>query len=219
MTDQPSQPGQPTKPEPPSKPASPPDAGHLPMSEEMDSARRTLPPVLPVVAAAAVIAVLVFLVSRQTSKPSTTGAITRVVAAELPAPPPEPAAKRGTTPATPEPEKSVMVVVHLRVENKSERPLILRKIGARLEVPAGEIEEDQAASAVDHDRYLQAYPDLLPHKIAALPPETRIAPGAQQEGMVMFAFPVSRESFDQRKPLTVTIELYDRTPLVLPEKK
>ena len=219
MTDQPSQPGPPPKPEPPSKTTSPPDAGHLPMSEEMDSARRTLPPVLPVLAAAAVIAVAVFIFSRQTSKPTTSGAITRVVAAELPAPPPAQMAKKDNTPATPEAEKSVMVVVHLRVENKSERPLVVRKIRASLELSGGEIQEDQAASAVDHARYLQAYPDLQPHKIAALPPETRVAPGAQQEGMVMFAFPVSRESFDQRKSLTVTVELYDRTPLVLTEKK
>ncbi len=219
MTDQPSQPSQPPKSAPPLKAAAPPDAGHIPMSEEMDSARRTLPPVLPVLAAAAVIAVAVFLFSRQTSKPATSGSVTRVVAAELPAPPPAPAAKKGSTPATSEPEKSVMAVVHLRVENKSERPLILRSIRVRVELPGGQIEEDQAASAVDHDRYLQAYPDLLPHKVAALPPETRIAPGAQQEGMAMFAFPVSRESFDQRKSLTVTVDLYDRTPLVLSEKK
>ncbi|MGH8459832.1 MAG: hypothetical protein ACRESV_10800, partial [Nevskiales bacterium] len=167
---------------------------------------------------AAVIAVLVFLVSRQTSKPSTTGAITHVVAAELPAPP-EPSAKKGNTPATPEPEKSVMAVVHLRLENKSAKPLFLRAIRVRLEVSGGQMEEDEAASAVDHDRYLQAYPELLPHKIAALPPETTIPPGTQQDGMAMFTFPVSRESFDQRKSLTVTVDLYDRAPLVLTEKK
>ncbi len=218
MSDQPSPPGPPAKPEPPAQPAPPPDAGHLPMSEEMDSARRTLPPILPVLAAAAVIAVAVFVFSRQTSKPSTTGAVMRVVAAELPAPAPAPA-KKGIIPPTPAPEKSVMAVVHLRLENKSDRPLFLRKIRASLEVPGGKTEEDQAASAVDHDRYLQAFPDLLPHKIAALSAETRIAPGGQQEGMVMFAFPVSRESFDQRKSFTVTLELYDRTPLVLSEKK
>jgi hypothetical protein len=112
-----------------------------------------------------------------------------------------------------------MVVVHLRLENKSDRQLYVRGISARLEVRGGKIEEDAAASAVDHDRYLEAFPELLPHKIAPLPAETKIAPGAQQEGMVMFSFPVSRESFDQRKSLTVTVDLYDRKPLVLEEKK
>jgi len=207
-----------TEQQPPPKPAPAPDAGHLPMSEEMDSARRTLPPVLPVLGAAALIAVVVFLYSSQASKPQTTGAITRVVGAELPAPSPPPAKTRNAKP-TPLPQASVMVVVHLRLENKSDRQLYVRGISARLEVPGGKIEEDAAASAVDHDRYLQAFPELLPHKIAPLPAETKIAPGAQQEGMVMFSFPVSRERFDQRKSLTVTVDLYDRRPLVLEEKK
>jgi len=188
------------------------------MSEEMDSARRTLPPVLPVLGAAALIAAVVFLYSSQASKPPTTGAITRVVGAELPAPSPPPAKTRNAKP-TPLPQASVMVVVHLRLENKSDRQLYLRGASARLELPGGKIEEDAAASAVDHDRYLQAFPELLPHKIAPLPAETKIQPGAQQEGMVMFSFPVSRERFDQRKSLTVTVDLYDRKPLVLEEKK
>ncbi len=188
------------------------------MTEEMDSARRTLPPVLPVLGAAALIAAAVFLYSRQASKPITLGAITRVVGAELSAPSP-PASKSRTAKPTPLAEASLMVVVHLRLENKSDRQLYLRGASARLEVPGGKIEEDAAASAVDHDRYLEAFPDLKPHRIAPLPAETKIAPGAQQEGMMMFSFPVSRESFDRRKSLIVTVDLYDRKPLVLEEKK
>ncbi|MGH9508950.1 MAG: hypothetical protein ACRD2Q_03400 [Terriglobales bacterium] len=203
--------------EQPSKPAPPPDAGHIPMTEEMDSARWTLPPILPVLGAAAVIAILVLLYSGRPAKPQTIGSITRVAAATQPAPPSP--SKKSNAPATPAQEQSVMVVVHLHLENAAEKPLYVRGIRVKLEVPGGEIEEDEAASAVDHDRYLQAYPDLQAHKIAALPPETKIAPGAQQDGMVMFAFPVSRESFDQRKSLTVTVDLYDRKPLVLEEKK
>ena len=203
----------------PPKPAPPPDAGHLPMTEEMDSARRTLPPVLPVLGAAVVIAVALMLFSGRASKPDSEGAITRVVAAELPVPTPPASKPTGTQTSEPPPEKSVMVVVHLRLENKGEKPLYVRNIHVRLEVPGGKTEEDRAAAAVDHERYLAAFPELQPHKIAALPPETKIAAGAQQEGMVMFAFPVSRESFDQRKALTVTVELYDRKPLVLVEKK
>ena len=199
-----------------SKPAPPPDAGHLPMSEEMDSASRTLPPILPVLGAAAVIALIVFLYYSRPSKPQTIGSITGVFAAEQPAPA---ASKKANAPATPLGEQTVMAVVHLHLENSGEKPLYVRGIRVKLEVPGGTIEEDEAASAVDHDRYLQAYPDLQAHKIGALPPETKIQPGAQQNGMVMFSFPMSRETFDQRKSLTVTVDLYDRKPLVLQEKK
>jgi hypothetical protein len=204
--------------EQPPKPAPAPDAGHIPMTEEMDSARWTLPPIVPVLGAAVVIAIAVFLYSERASRPETTGSITRVVAAEqqqLSGP----ASKTPQAKASPPPERSVMVVVHLHLENPVEKPLYVRAIRVRLEVPGGRVEEDEAASAVDHERYLQAYPELQPYRIASLPAETKIAPGAQQDGMVMFAFPVSRESFDQRKPLTVTVELYDRKPLVLVEKK
>ncbi len=187
------------------------------MTEEMDSAPWTLPPILPVLGAAAVIALIVLLYSVRTPKPQSTGSITRVVAAEQPAAP-APAAKPRAAPATPVPEKPLMVVVHLRLENPAEKSLYVRNIGARLELRDGQAVEDRAASAMDHDRYLQAYPDLQPHKIAALPPETKIAPGARQDGMVMFSFPVGREVFNQRRSLSVIVDLYDRKPLVLVEK-
>jgi len=188
------------------------------MSEEMDSARWTLPPILPVLGAAAVIALLVLLYSGRPSKAQTIGAITRVVAAEQAAPAAS-ASKKGNAPATPVGEQAVMVVVHLHLENAAEKPLYVRNIRARLEVPGHEMEEDEAASAVDHERYLDAYPELKSYKIAALPPETKVAPGAQQDGMVMFSFPVSRQDFEQRKSLTVTVDLYDRKALILEEKK
>lgn len=186
-----------------SVPTPPPDAGHLPMSEEMDSARRSLPPILPVLAAALVIAILVGIYSRQAAKPGTSAAITRVGAVALP-------------------EDKVLVVVHVKVDNLAEKPLVLHNAKARLEVASGGetgMMEDEAASVVDHDRYFQAFPDLAEYRIAPLRLEERIAPGGTHEGMLVFGFPVSRESFDQRTLLTVTLDLYDRTPLVVAEKK
>ena len=60
-----------------------PDAGHIPITEEMDSAKWTLPPVLPVLIVLAVLAAIVgggaYLMR---PKPGATGAITGVYAAE-----------------------------------------------------------------------------------------------------------------------------------------
>ncbi len=188
----------------PASPLAPPtDAGHLSMGEEMDSARRTLPPVVPVLLAAVVIAVLVGMYSRQAAKPGTSANITRVGAVAMP-------------------EDKVLVVVQVRLENPADKPLVLQNAKARLEVGSGSeagMLEDEAASVVDHDRYFQAYPGLAAYRIAPLRLEERIAPGATQEGMLLFAFPVTRESFDRRKSLTLTLNLYDRTPLVIREKK
>ena len=71
------------KPAPPKPP--PPDAGHMPMSEEMDGARWTLPPIIPLLIAAAAVALLAggyYWLGK--SKPVSSGAIREVAAAEQP---------------------------------------------------------------------------------------------------------------------------------------
>ncbi len=176
-----------------------PDAGHIPMTEELDSARWTLPPILPVIGAAVVVALLVAAYSRQAAKPGTQGSIKKVAAAQVS-------------------ESSVLVLVQVHLENPADKPLYIRNSKATLEA-AGAKHEDAAAAVSDLDRYLGGFPALQPYRIAPLRPESKIAPGAQVDGMVLFAFPVSLAAFEQRRSLVVTVDLYDRTPLVLREKK
>jgi hypothetical protein len=40
----------------------------------------------------------------------------------------------------------------------------------------------------------------------------------EQKGSVLVSFPVTKEQFDARKDLSVTIEPYDQAPIVLREK-
>lgn len=177
----------------------PPDAGHIPMTEEMDSARWTLPPVLPVAVVAAVLAVIVGAYTwHARPKPLSTGVITNVFAVEQ-------ADKSG-----------VMVMLHLRLQNTGEKPLWVRQLRAQLKTDQGEW-SDEAAAAVDHPRYFQAFPELGKHGIAPLKLESRIEPGAQQDCMMIVAFPVNKEAFDKRKGLSVTLEAYDRRPMVIEE--
>ncbi len=181
---------------PPPKPP-PPDAGHMPMTEEMDSARWTLPPIVPLLIAAAAVALLAggyYWLGK--GKIVSSGAIREVVAAEQPD------------------KASVMVLVRVVVENKADKPLWVRAMRASLKTSQGEW-TDEAASAVDHGRYLQAYPELAAHRAPPLQVEARIPAGSSQEGIVLVSFPVSKQAFDQRQSLTVTIEAYDRGPLVL----
>jgi len=183
----------------PSKPA--PDAGHIPITEEMDSAKWTLPPVMPVVIVllvlAAIIGVLAYVMR---TKPGASGAITGVYAAELPD------------------KSSTMVLLDVHVTNIGDKPLWVREIKAQLQSDRGEWTDD-AASPQDFARYFQAFPSLSAHQSPPLKPETKIAPGGEAEGMVLVSFPVSKDGFDQRKSLTVTLENYDRQPLVIAEKK
>jgi len=177
-----------------------PDAGHIPITEEMDSAKWTLPPIMPVVIAIVVLAAIVgafawFL----RAKPAGEGAVTDVFAVSI-----DPS--------------NVMVEVRARVQNVTKKQLWIRNIKATLKSGGSEYNDD-AASTVDFQRYFQAFPELAQHQSTPLVAESKIAPGAQQEGMVIVAFPVSKEQFDKRESLSVTIEPYDQRPIVITEKK
>jgi hypothetical protein len=182
-------------------PSSPRSAGHMPISEEMDSPRRTLPPILPVVIVLVVIGVIVAIVNhKMQTKPGASGALTGVYAAE--------AADKSST----------MVLIQVRVSNIGNTTMWVRDIKAQLKTDQGELSDD-AASPLDFARYFQAFPALASHQSEPLKPETKIAPGGQAEGMVLVSFPVSKDKFDQRKSLSVILESYDRRPMVIAENR
>lgn len=191
-------PEEPTKPKT-SQPA--PDAGHIPITEEMDSAKWTLPPVLPVVLVLAVLAAIVVVGAHlMRPRPGASGAITAVYGSESPD------------------KSSTMVLMQVSVSNIGNKPMWVREITAQLKSDQGEW-TDVAASPVDFARYFRAFPALAPYQSPPLKPETKIAAGGQAEGMVLVSFPVSGDSFDKRKSLSVTLENYDRRPLVIAEKR
>jgi len=182
------------------KPSAPRSAGHLPISEEMDSARRTLPPAVPVVIVLIVLAgVVAFVNHRMRPKPGASGAITGVYAAEAPD------------------KSSTMVLINVRVSNIADKQMWLREIKAQLKTDQGEWSDD-AASPLDFARYFQAFPSLAAHQTEPLKLETKIAPGGEAEGTVLVSFPISQEKFDRRQSLSVTLECYDRRPMVMVEK-
>lgn len=187
---------------PPADTASPrPDAGHIPITEEMDSARWTLPPVVPLLVAVVIVAVVVAVFALGTrSKAGAEGAVMRVEAVELVG------------------GQNVLVLVQARVANLADKPLWVQNIKVKLEAPGAQLEDEPSASS-EHDRYLAAFPQLAQFRIAPLRSEDKIAIGASQEGMVMVGFPVSKATFDQRTALRVIVQPYDRKPLTLEEKR
>ena len=52
----------------------------------------------------------------------------------------------------------------------------------------------------------------------ALQVETKIPPGGTQEGTVIVGFPVTKQAFEQRQSLSVTLDAYDRPSLVLKQQ-
>jgi hypothetical protein len=166
------------------------------MSEEFDRAKWTLPPLVPVLIAAAAIAIVVAVVSLSTrAKPAAGGAITKVASVD----------QQGTT----------MVAVQVKLDNKIEKQIWIKDISSELETTDGRKYTDHAAAAVDASRYLQAFPALREAQADPLRDELKIPSGTSFTGFSVFSYPVNKEVFDARKSLTVRIELYDQAALVL----
>jgi hypothetical protein len=176
--------------------AAAPDAGHVPMGEEFDRAKWTLPPWQPVAIALAIVGVIVLVVVWQLSlKPLAVGSIDDVTAVQLPG-------------------DSVLVAVQVTVTNPGRKALWIHNLKGRLKTDKGEFSDD-AASPVDFERYFQGFPELGHHAIDPLKVETKIQPGATERGMIIVSFPVNMETFDKRQALSVIIEPYDQRAVVI----
>ncbi len=185
---------------PPKPPEPQYDAGHVPITEEFDSPKRSLPPAVPLVIALVVVAIVVGVIAFvERSKPVAQGGIDAVYASQ-------PANMANT-----------MVLLQVTVTNVGDKALYIKSISANLKTDQGD-QSDDAASPSDYDRYFAAYPDLRQHATQPLTVETKIMPGAEQKGTVLVAFPVTEPQFGARKDLNVTIVPYDQNPIVLREK-
>ena len=187
----------PSAPTPPPKAAEPQDAGHIPMTEEFDRAKWTLPPVGVVVVVLLVIAAIIAVVS-VTNAPKTpfSGSLGDVAAAETQ-------------------DKNVLVAINVSLQNTSEKPVVLQKFVAKITTDKGEFSDDSAASASDFDRYFQAFPALKAIAQAPLQLESKIQPGASAAGTIIVSFPVDKATFDGRKSLSVDVVPYYVKPLTL----
>lgn len=196
---------------------SPRNAGHIPMSEELDSARWSLPPIMPVVIAAGVLALIIGIYLLSSRKPPTsTGWGVRVVALPL-----HIESKgsimpggEGTLDQDVEKTDDVMVNVALDVKNAIQKPMYLKNIQAKLVTEKGEYNDD-AAPASDYDRILQAYPEITITGNKPFQSESSIPANTDQQGVVVFSFPIPREEWDKRKSLQAQVNFYDHAPLVI----
>jgi hypothetical protein len=93
--------------------------------------------------------------------------------------------------------------------------LWIREINSEVEAADGKKYTDTAAPASDVQRYLNGAPELAQDKIDPLKAEMKIPVHASQAGMVIFAYPLTKEAFDGRKSLRVRVDFYDHAPMVL----
>ncbi|HWR17658.1 MAG TPA: DUF4352 domain-containing protein [Terriglobales bacterium] len=172
------------------------DRAHVPMSEEFDRARWTLPPVGIVFIALGIVAVVVAIFSYGfRAKPVAAGGIGEVNAVQLQ-------------------DNTILSAITLTVSNTTEKSWYIKEISATVQTDQGE-QTDTAATAVDSERYFQAFPDLGKGTAPILKFDQKINPGQQVTGTIVVSFPITKDQFDARKSLKVTILPFDNRPFTL----
>jgi len=167
------------------------------IGEEYGTARKSLPPAGIVAICVVVVAAIVagYALTHRAHALSS-GSIDDVVAVPMPG------------------QDMVMVAVNLSLQNNEQKPTWIKSISVAADV-GGNKQTDEAAPAVDVQRYFQSMPELKQHALELLTPETRVSPGGKVSGTIMVSFPVNSEAFAARKSLTVTIAPYDELPIVI----
>jgi hypothetical protein len=174
-----------------------PDAGHVPITEEFDRAKWTLPPPQVILVALVIVAVALAAVSWfARARPTSAGSIGEVAAVEMPD------------------HNNVLAIVQFTIHNVGRKSMWIRDITAKLVTDKGEW-TDVAANKSDLERYYKGFPELRQHAAEPFVQEMKIQPGGQQSGMILVGFPVSKDAFEHRKSLSVTVDLYDQRPLLL----
>lgn len=188
------QPVPPTQPPAPAEPVT-----EFNIGDEFGTAKRNLPPAGIVLICIAAVAVIVGIFAfKERTKPQGAGSIDFVTAVEVPG------------------QNLILSAVTITLHNSGEKALWIRTLKARLTTADGKTFDDAAASGVDLDRYAQSFPTLKDNAQPALFPETKIAAGGEHKGTIVVSFPVTKQAFDERKSLTVTIQPYDQpVPVIL----
>jgi len=168
------------------------------IGDEFGTAKRNLPPVKILLLATAGVLIIVGTYSFfQRAKPQAAGSLDNVTAVDLPG------------------QSAVLVTLTFTLRNSAEKSLWVHGIEGKLVTSGGEQSSD-AVSAIDFDRYYQAFPALKANAQPALAPENKLQPGQEIKRTVMVSFPVTLDAFNQRRSVSVIIQPYDQPlPVVL----
>src|SRR5579862_2164036 len=179
----------PAPPPPPAPPAGP----TINIGEEYGTAKKNLPPAKIVLIAIAAVIVVVLIASYfKRATPQGGGSLDNVVAIEVPG------------------QTTTMVALTFTLRNTSDKALYIRELQGAVTTDSGETKAD-AVSAVDFDRYFQAFPDLKNGSQPALAPEVRLEVGQAVTRTIIVAFPMTLDAFNHRKSVTAIIWPYNYT--------
>jgi hypothetical protein len=177
---------------PPSVPDKTPKGPTINIADEFGTAKRNLPPAKPLLITTAVVLIIVAIVAFfERAKPQGSGSLDNVAAVDLPG------------------QNSVLVALTFTLHNTGKKSLWVHDVKGQL-VSASGTSTGDAVSAVDFDRYYQAFPSLKQNALTALSPEDKLQPGEGIKRTIMVSFPVSLDAFNQRKSVSVVVQPYDQ---------
>jgi hypothetical protein len=168
------------------------------IADEFGTAKRNLPPVRVLLLATAGVLILAGIAAFfQRAKPQGAGSLDDVTAVAIPG------------------QNAALVALTFTLRNSGEKSLWVHGIQGKVLTSTGEITSD-AVSAVDFDRYYQAFPPLKENAQPALAPEDKLQPGQALKRTVIVSFPVALIDFKERRSVSVVIQPYDQpVPIVL----
>ena len=187
----------PQTPPPPAKPAQP-SGPTINIGEEYGTAKKNLPPAKIVLIAVGGVLVVVLIASfLKRAKPQASGSLDNVVAVEVPG------------------QTNTMVALTFTLHNTSDKALYVRMLEGKVSTTSGD-NTAEAVSAVDFDRYFQAFPALKNGAQPPLSPEVRMEVGDTVSRTIIVAFPMTLDAFNQRKSVSVVVWPYNYTvPVVM----
>jgi hypothetical protein len=168
------------------------------IADEFGTAKRNLPPAKIVLLAIAAVLLVVGIASfLHRARPQASGSLDNVAAAEISG------------------QSATLVALTFTLRNTADKILYVHNIQGKLNTASGDF-NSEAVSAVDFDRYFQAFPALKNGAQPALSPEAKLQPGEALTRTVIMAFPVSLDAFNQRRSVSVIVEPYDQPlPVIL----
>lgn len=183
---------------PPQTPPAPPAGPTINIGEEYGTAKKNLPPAKIVLIAIAGVVVIVLIASfLKRAQPQGSGSLDNVVAVEIPG------------------QNSILAALTFTLHNSSDKALYIRELQGSVKTASGDSKGD-AVSAVDFDRFFQAFPALKNGAQPALAPEVRIEVGQTVSRTIIVPFSITLDAFNQRKSVSVIIWAYNQTePLTL----
>ncbi len=168
------------------------------IADEFGTAKRNLPPVkILLIATAGVLIIAGIAAFLQRAKPQGAGSLDDVTGVAIPG------------------QNATLVALTFTLRNSGKKTLWVHGIQGKVVASGGELNSD-AVSAIDFNRYFQAFPALKENALPALAPEDKLQPGQEIKRTVIVSFPVALADFKDRRSVSVVIQPYDQpVPIVL----